>query len=289
LASLSAAAVAVTRGPGLAGCLLVGVEYAKALALRHGKPLVCVHHIGGHVWSPWLGRETDAWGNAADCATPFEPYVALIVSGGHSSLVHVRTPLNYETMGETLDDAAGEAYDKVAKLLGLGYPGGPLVDRIAGTGNPSAFDLPRPMMRSDAGFDFSFSGLKTAVARHVEEAERGGHAPLSREFVADMCASFQAAVIDVLLKKADLAMLRVRHRRLAVAGGVACNSGLRAAARARLSHYKVVFPAPEYCGDNAAMIAGLGFHVHRAGLNADDGFNAAPGLALAMGTTGWRD
>ncbi len=273
------AAIAVTRGPGLAGCLLVATEFAKGLSLRHGLPLVAVHHIAAHAWSPQLARESDAWGLDASASGSFEPYVALVASGGHSSLIEVRGPLDYDILGETMDDAVGEAYDKVAKLLGLGYPGGPLLDKLAQSGNPSAFGLPRPLMKGD-GLDFSFSGLKSAVARIVEDRIRHNQ-PTDEPFVADMSASFQAACVEVLLAKAARALKQTGLRRLALTGGVACNRGLRAAAASRLPGIRIAIPAPEFCTDNAAMIAGLGYWVHQQEGAVGMRLNAAPGLDLA--------
>ncbi len=275
-------AIAITAGPGLAGCLLVGVEFGKALALRHGKPLVAAHHIAGHLYSVYLGRERNAWGTETGAAPePCEPYVALVVSGGHSSLVLVRDFGKYEVLGETLDDAVGEAYDKVAKLLGLGYPGGPLMDKFAATGNATRFDLPRPLLHKGE-FNFSFSGLKTAVSREVEKfrAEHSDGAPLPDDFVADMAASFQAAAVEVLVEKAARAMKKHRVHRLAVTGGVACNRGLRAAVATRFPNAQIGIPAPEYCTDNAAMIAGVGFQLYQQGRRSDLALNATPGMGL---------
>jgi len=274
-------AIGVTRGPGLAGCLLVGTEFAKGLAMRFNIPLVSVHHIAAHAWSPQLARGVDAWG--ARQAADFEPYVALVASGGHSSLIEVRGPRDTTILGETMDDAVGEAYDKVAKLLGLGYPGGPMLDKLAQTGDAAAFDLPRPMLKGD-GLDFSFSGLKSAVARLVETRTRRGDA-LNGKVVADMAASFQRVCVDVLLAKAQRALEQTGLRRLALTGGVACNSGLRAAATERLPGVQVAIPSPEFCTDNAAMIAGLAYWVHESGDLADLGLNAAPGLEL--GALSW--
>ncbi|MEQ8819724.1 MAG: tRNA (adenosine(37)-N6)-threonylcarbamoyltransferase complex transferase subunit TsaD [Sumerlaeia bacterium] len=273
-------AIAVTRGPGLSGCLLVGTEYAKALALRHGKPLIAVHHIAGHIDSVNIGRTATAWGDPVEARAAFAPYVALVVSGGHSSLVHVRGPMDFLVLGETLDDAVGEAYDKVAKLLGLGYPGGPAMDRLAGEGHPQAFDLPRPMVHS-GDYNFSFSGLKTSVARTVEKhrAESGAR-ELAPRFLADLAASFQAACVDVLLRKAARALEETRVGRLAITGGVACNRGLRAEAARRFPKVQIAIPASEFCTDNAAMIAGLGGVLGGEGLRSGLGLNALPGLGL---------
>jgi N6-L-threonylcarbamoyladenine synthase len=269
-------ALAVTQGPGLAGCLLVGIEFGKALALRHGKPLVPVHHIAGHAYSVRIGRERDAWGQPVGAATPtpVEPYLALVVSGGHTSLLRVSGDGSHATLGVTMDDAVGEAYDKVAKLLGLGYPGGPILDRLATEGDATRFALPRPMMSGDH-LDFSFSGLKSAVARLVEERGR----PVAGE-LADLAASFQAACVDVLLGKTLHALEATGLRRLAIVGGVACNRGLRAAARERLRNIALAIPEPEYCTDNAAMIAGAGWHAARNANGSALDLNAEPSLAL---------
>ena len=272
-------AIAVTRGPGLAGCLLVGTEFAKGLALRFGLPVVCVHHIAAHAWSPQLHRGRDAWGASGESTSAFKPYLALVASGGHSSLIAVCGPLEYQTLGETMDDAVGEAYDKVAKLLGLGYPGGPLLDKLAQGGNPTAFEFPRPLMKGD-GLDFSFSGLKSAVARLIEDRTRRQEA-LEEQQIADVAASFQAACVDVLLTKASRALEQTGLRRLALTGGVACNRSLREAAPQRLKGIDLAIPDPEFCTDNAAMIAGLGYWVHESGGASGLGFNAAPGLELA--------
>ncbi|MDK2972604.1 MAG: tRNA N6-adenosine threonylcarbamoyltransferase [Candidatus Sumerlaeota bacterium] len=271
-------AIAVTQGPGLAGCLLVGLEFAKALAFRHGKPLIPVHHIAGHVYSVHIGRERDAWGEGTGSPPPdpLAPYLALVVSGGHSSLIHVRGAGDYVTLGETLDDAVGEAYDKVAKLLGLGYPGGPLLDRLAVNGDPARFDLPRPVL-NESHFHFSFSGLKTAVARLVEVR---GRESFGEQDLADLAASFQAACIDVLLAKSARALKATGLKRFAIAGGVACNSGLRAAARQRLAGTTLALPEPEFCTDNAAMIAGAGYLAARTRAGRDYGINAEPSLSL---------
>ncbi|MEO8376846.1 MAG: tRNA (adenosine(37)-N6)-threonylcarbamoyltransferase complex transferase subunit TsaD [Candidatus Sumerlaeota bacterium] len=282
-------AIAVTRGPGLIGCLLVGVEFAKGLAVARGIPLLSVQHIAGHLYSPFIGRERDAWGAAvADPAPPFEPYIGLAISGGHSSMVLVRGPLAFETLGETLDDAVGEAYDKIAKHIGLGYPGGPLVDKLAATGNARAFAFPRPMLNRD-DYDFSFSGLKSSFAREVEklggvDAIRGNETT-----IADLCASFQAACVDVLIEKCSRALRAHRLSRLAVVGGVACNRGLRAGLASRMKNITVALPDPEFCTDNAAMIAGAGYHVYTSGARSESTISAKVGLELAAGAAGWRE
>ena len=238
-------AIAVTDSPGLVGALLVGVQAARGLALASDLPLHGVHHMEGHLFSAFIG-------DAQREPTPFVPHLALLVSGGHTELVDVRGLGAYEILGATRDDAAGEAFDKVGKLLGLPYPGGPTIDRLATEGDPTAIDFPRAMLHSK-DFDFSFAGLKTAVATHVE---RVGH-PKSRAELADVCASFQAAIVDVLVAKACAARRTTGHERIHVVGGVAANSGLRASfARAAERDGFVFAAAPlRYCGDNAAMIA----------------------------------
>lgn len=237
-------AIAVTEGPGLSGALLVAVQMGRGLAFATGKPLYGVHHMEGHLWSAYLGDDD------LDPA-PFAPHVAMLVSGGHTELVEARAIGRYRVLGATRDDAAGEAYDKVAKLLGLGYPGGPIIDRLAAEGDPKAHAFPRAMIKQP-GFEFSFAGLKTAVLVHVEK-----HGPPdSRQALADVCASFQAAVSEVLVVKAARALERTGLKRLNIVGGVAANSGLRAAAMARgeADGFTVRVPPLRYCGDNAAMI-----------------------------------
>ncbi len=237
-------ALAVTEGPGLVGALLVGVQMARGLATARGLPLYGVHHMEGHIMSAFLGDDTRP-------AQPMSPHVALLVSGGHTELVDVAGLGRYEILGATRDDAAGEAYDKVAKLLGLGYPGGPVIDRLAAEGDPTAVSFPRAMADRPT-LDFSFSGLKTAVRVHVD---RGGM-PDSRSALADLCASFQAAVVDVLVLKARRALERTGRDRLHIVGGVAANRGLRAAAQQAATDAGFSFEAVplRYCGDNAAMI-----------------------------------
>lgn len=280
-------AIAVTRGPGLIGCLLVGVEFAKALSSAHGIPLVGVQHVAGHLYSPWIGREKDAWGQPVGEAATFQPYIGLAVSGGHSSMVLAEGPLTFRTLGETLDDAVGEAYDKIAKLVRLGYPGGPIVDRMAATGNAEAFALPRPML-TQPGYDFSFSGLKTAFAREVEKLG-GPDAVAGKEaLLADLCASFQAACIDVLLGRAKKALRDHRVSRLAIVGGVACNRGLRAAIAGKLPRTTVAIPHPEFCTDNAAMIAGAGYPAFLAQCRSTPALNATAQLDLSAGAGKWQ-
>jgi N6-L-threonylcarbamoyladenine synthase len=356
--------IAATRGPGLVGSLLVGLEFAKSLAFARNVPLVAVHHIAAHLYSPFLRQHPAAYAihslaertpasitGSTDqpCSIsastiknrkseienrksnlqppkskiqntrvplPRYPYLGLAISGGHTSLTRVEWPGRYRTLGETRDDAVGEAYDKVAKLLGLGYPGGPILDALAREGNPRAIRFPRPLAHEDT-LDFSFSGLKTAVLHHVEKV---GLETLrcDRARLCDLAASFQAAVIDSLLDKTVIALRREQLDRLAVVGGVACNAGLRQALNAlwrgarspqpsalspqpsvlstqysalstphsafRIPHSafrRLWLPLPALCTDNAAMIAGLGYHLFRTGYSDNDlALNADPGWVL---------
>lgn len=247
-------AIAVTRGPGLVGSLLAGFETAKTLGFAHGKPVLAVHHVAAHVHSPFVSGP--AAGGEGFLPEGFAyPYLALAVSGGHSSLILAEAPERMRTTGRTRDDAAGEAYDKVARLLGLPYPGGPIVDRLAAQGDPKAFKFTRPRFKQGE-FDFSFSGIKAAVARLVETEGPEAFAEGSQQ-LADLCASFQGTVVDILLDTASRALKRWHLKRLAIVGGVACNRGLRAAAAERMRGIDVVFPPPKLCTDNAAMIGAL--------------------------------
>ena len=253
-------AVAVTYEPGLIGSLLVGLMAAKTLAWVWGKPLVGVNHVYAH-----------AYAAALDEAPLDYPAVALICSGGHTALYHCRSPIEMELIGSTIDDAAGEAFDKVANILHLGYPGGPVIDRIAREGNPQAVDFPRSLLAGQS-LDFSFSGIKTAVLYHVQGVP-GAHrdvAPrpeLTPQQVADIAASFQAAVVETLVIKLRRAAKQVKARTLILGGGVAANSALRAAVTdlAAKLHLPLRLPAMRYCMDNAAMVAGLGYHYLKAG------------------------
>ena len=257
--------VVVTRGPGLVGALLVGLSTAKALAFARRIPLVGVHHMEGHILAPLLEQEL------------LFPYLALAVSGGHTHLYRVDGVGRYRTLGRTLDDASGEAFDKVAKLLGLPYPGGVVIDRLAAKGNPAAIAFPRPLLQQD-NCDFSFSGIKTAVLNYVQKQS----APLSASHLEDLAASFQAAVVEVLCRKTLRAARAEGLVRVVVAGGVACNSGLRAGMgeMAAAEGLRVVFPSPGLCGDNAAMLGVAGdwylSHGHQAPLD----LNALAGWPL---------
>ncbi|MEI8255683.1 MAG: tRNA (adenosine(37)-N6)-threonylcarbamoyltransferase complex transferase subunit TsaD [Deltaproteobacteria bacterium] len=243
-------AIAVTNGPGLVGALLVGVQAAKGIAYARGLPLVGVNHLAGHLLAPFLDRPL-ALGDR-----PVFPFVALLASGGHTSLYRADGPLEITELGATRDDAAGEAFDKVAKLCGLGYPGGPAIDRLAATGNPEAVKLPRPLNQR-ASLEFSFSGLKTAVATHV--AKRGGP-PRAGEGLEDLAASVQAAIVDTLVRKLMAAVARERVAHAVISGGVAANRGLRAAAQAACTKAGIALHVPPAmsCTDNAAMIAYAG-------------------------------
>ncbi len=234
-------AIAYTQGPGLAGALLVGSAFAEALGFALGKPTLPVHHLEGHLLSPLLSADPPAF-----------PFVALLVSGGHTQLMRVTGVGAYELLGETLDDAAGEAFDKSAKLLGLPYPGGALLSRLAEGGRPGAYELPRPMLHS-GDLNFSFSGLKTAVLTLVrEQGENPGEG-----FKADAARAFQDAIVEVLVKKALKALKQTGLKQLVVAGGVGANRQLRAALdeAARRRHWRVYYPELEFCTDNGAMIA----------------------------------
>jgi N6-L-threonylcarbamoyladenine synthase len=270
-------AVAVTQGPGLVGSLLVGVSFAKAAAAAAGVPLVAVHHLAGHIESLVLQNGE----------LPL-PSVVLVVSGGHTSLYLVETPGRYQLLSRTRDDAAGEAYDKVAKLLGLGYPGGPVIDRLAREGNDRAIALPTtrlthadrnaPELKGD--LDFSFSGLKTAVLRYVKGRRETG--PLSERDVADVCATFQRVVVTVLLDRLFDAARRHQAKSVGIAGGVSANSRLRAELEARGGRRELpVFqPSVALSTDNAAMIAAAGLRKLREGHVAPADLNADPALAL---------
>jgi N6-L-threonylcarbamoyladenine synthase len=258
--------IAVTHGPGLVGSLLVGCSMAKALAWVRRLPLVGVNHLEGHIFAAFLADDP-----------PEYPFVALVVSGGHTALYHAPAPLRYALVGQTRDDAAGEAFDKVAKLLGLGFPGGPVVQRIAERGDPAALPLPLARM-SDGGADFSFSGIKTAVSLHVKR-----HGPLAPGEVADVAASFQAAVVRALVRPTVRAALRLGVPRIVLTGGVAANGPLRAALAAEAASHglRLHIPPPRLCTDNAAMITAAGAARLAAGERADMTLNAVPDLALA--------
>ncbi len=251
-------AVAVTRGPGLAGSLLVGLNMAKGLALARGLPLIGINHLEGHIYSLWL----------SDVAHEVEfPLLALIVSGGHTELILVKRHLQYQRLGGTVDDAAGEAFDKVGRLLGLPYPGGPRVEEAARGGNPEAFDFPRAWM--DDSWDFSFSGLKTAVMRAVKqrfpEWDTGRDTTSVDLPVADLAASFQAAIIEVLTEKSVQAAEKHKVKAVLISGGVSANQALCTAISGRAGDMAVYYPPKQLCTDNAAMIAAAGYQHYQAG------------------------
>jgi N6-L-threonylcarbamoyladenine synthase len=262
-------AIAVTAGPGLVGALLVGVETAKALAFALGKPLVAVNHLGGHLAAAFLEH-------APPHAPPTYPHLALLVSGGHTALIRIDAPGATRLLGATRDDAAGEAFDKVGKMLGLGYPGGVAIDKLAATGDPRAVALPRALAGRD-DLDFSFSGLKTAVATLLARREL----PRDQE-LNDFCASFQAAVVDVLVRKSRRAREKEGLSALVVCGGVAANRGLRAALAVAAAEdgFALHIPPPKYCTDNAAMIAAAGTQLLARGVLAGLDLSVDPGLPL---------
>lgn len=259
-------AIAVTYGPGLVGALLVGVSAAKSIAFAKNKPLVGVHHIEGHISANYIEN------------TELEPpFICLVVSGGHSHLVVVEDYGKYKILGRTRDDAAGEAFDKVARAIGLGYPGGPKIDRISKEGNPDAIHFPRAKVEGEE-YDFSFSGLKSAVLNYLNQCSMKGEEVVT----ADVAASFQKAVIDVLVDHSMDAVKKYGLKKFAIAGGVASNSSLRAAFEKRCAEEGIEFfhPSPIYCTDNAAMIGVAGYYEFINGTRHGYDLNAVPALKL---------
>lgn len=259
-------AIAVTYGPGLVGALLVGVSTAKSISFATGIPLVGVHHIEGHISANYIeNKELEP------------PFVCLVVSGGHSHLVVVKDYGEYEILGRTRDDAAGEAFDKVARAIGLGYPGGPKIDKVAKQGNPEAIHFPRAKV-AQAEYDFSFSGLKSAVLNYLNSCEMKGETVDQ----ADVAASFQKAVVDVLVDHSMEALRKCGYKKFAIAGGVASNSALRAAFEEACTKENIEFyhPSPIYCTDNAAMIGAAGYYEFLKGVRSGYDLNAVPGLRL---------
>lgn len=255
--------ICATRGPGLIGALLVGLTAARGLALANHKPFVGVNHIRGHICANYLThRELEP------------PFVGLIVSGGHSYLIHVTDYVDFTLYGKTRDDAAGEAFDKVARAMGIGYPGGPVIDKLAKKGKET-YELPRVMLEPDS-YDFSFSGLKTAVLNELNQAKQKGEAIR----VADMAASFQAAVIDVLVEKSFRLAKELGEKTIVLAGGVSANSALRAAmeSRGEREGVTIYYPDPVLCTDNAAMIASVGYYSYLKGEEGE--VYADPNLGL---------
>lgn len=265
-------AIAVTYGPGLPGSLLVGLNFAKGAALGKGLPLVPVNHLEAHLYAHWLHTDNAPDGGALDDAEAF-PVLALIVSGGHTELILMHDHGHYTYLGGTLDDAAGEAFDKVARLLELGYPGGPAIEQAARQGNARAFDFPRAWLRGT--YDFSFSGLKTAVLRMMQRF----NGPRPPRFVADMAAAFQAAVVEVLAEKTAQAAKANDVQAVLLSGGVSANTSLRTATRARVEVPVHTLPLI-LCTDNAAMIAAAGTYRYRAGVRAGWDLDIEPGLRL---------
>ena len=259
--------IGVTYGPGLIGSLLIGVECAKTIALVTGKPLVPVHHIAGHIYA-----------NNLTSRLKF-PLIALVVSGGHTDLVYMKEDYSFERIGSTLDDAVGEAYDKVAKILGLDYPGGPIVDKLAKVGQDT-YNLPYPL--DDQSYNFSFSGIKSAVVNLVHnEKQRGNEIKIE-----DMCTSFQNRVVSILTKKTKKALKEYGVTNLIVAGGVAANKGLRESLTnmAEENEIKLSIPDFKYCTDNAAMIGAAAYYAHQKGIIADLNLNAKATDSLYQGT-----
>jgi N6-L-threonylcarbamoyladenine synthase len=259
-------AIAVTYGPGLVGALLVGVSEAKAISFATGLPLVGVHHISGHISANYIEhRELEP------------PFVCLVASGGHSHLVVVKDYGEYEIIGRTRDDAAGEAFDKVARAIGLGYPGGPKIDRLAREGDPNAIPFPRAKVAENE-YDFSFSGLKSAVLNYLNSCQMKGE-EVNR---ADVAASFQKAVTDVLVEHSLHAVKQYGFKKFAIAGGVASNSSLRAAfeKECRERHIEFYHPSPALCTDNAAMIGAAGYYEYQRGVRHGYDLNAVPNLKL---------
>lgn len=259
-------AIAVTYGPGLVGPLLVGVSAAKALAYAKNKPLVGVNHIEGHIAANYIENEK---------LKP--PFMCMVASGGHSHLVYVKDYNKFEIVGRTRDDAAGEAFDKVARAIGLGYPGGPKIDKLAKEGNPSAIDFPRAFM-ADAPYDFSFSGLKSAVLNYLNGCEM----KKTEINKADVAASFQQSVIDVITDNSVRAAKDYGCVKLALAGGVASNTSLRQSMidRCKKEEIEFYYPSPVYCTDNAAMIGVAGYHEYVAGTRHGLDLNAVPNLKI---------
>ncbi len=250
-------AIAVTEGPGLMGSLLVGLCFAKGLAIQWNKPVVGVNHIDAHIYATFIDEQ------------PQLPFVSLVVSGGHTQIFHVTRPLRHTLMGQTRDDAAGEAFDKIGKLLGLAYPAGPEIDRLAREGNPDFYDFPRAMMKK--GLDFSFSGLKTSVLYYLQDIPEQDRAAFVGENLNDLCASISAAITDVLIHKLRQAVRKTGVKSVIIAGGVSANSMLREKARTMAKELgtSLHIPHPKYCTDNAAMIAVTGWFKLQEGMLDD--------------------
>jgi len=298
-------AIAVTEGPGLIGSLIVGVNTARALALQTGKPLIAVHHTEGHIYANWLHKGVSTY-KAGPCNTtrsglvsePEFPLVCLTVSGGHTNLIYMASHLDYQIIGETIDDAAGEAFDKVAKLLGLGYPGGPLVSKQAESGHTEAFSFPRVdltpdptrdgsgfLVRPDESLDFSYSGLKTAVLRAVKQSTGNGERKLTQSQINDLSASFEAAATDMLTRNLERAIKRYKPVSVLLSGGVAANTVLRHKIGTLIENaypkIKYYYPPINCCTDNAAMIAAAA-HFHALKGDYTDPQNLIPDPNLKL-------
>lgn len=263
-------AIAVTRGPGLAGSLVVGVNAAKGLALASGKPLIGVNHLEGHIYSAWLvGADEEMFDE------PAFPLIVLLVSGGHSEIVYVQDHLQYERLGGTIDDAAGEAFDKSARLIGLPYPGGPSIQNAAGSGNAASFRFPKARLENP--YDFSFSGLKTAVLRKVNELKAENPEELP---VADLAASFQRTVAETLFNRTIDAAREKKVKSIVVAGGVSANSEVRSCFESQ-KEFSAFIPRLKYCTDNAAMIGAAGYQRFIHGLTEELDFDVLPTWPLS--------
>jgi N6-L-threonylcarbamoyladenine synthase len=261
--------IAVTQGPGLVGSLLVGLSFAKSIAFATGLPFIGVNHIEAHLSAIFLERNP-----------PKFPFIGLVVSGGHTSLFRMDGFGKFRRLGQTRDDAAGEAFDKVAKLLGLGYPGGPIIDELSKSGNPKAIRFPRPVLSKNS-LDFSFSGLKTAVVNYVKShPEPSGGYP--EDLIKDIVASFQEAAVDVLLKKTLQAAQHQGLKRIVLSGGVAANQRLRERMQeeALQQRLKVYLPSPSFCTDNAAMVGVVGYEYLKQGIRSPLSLNAFSNLPL---------
>ena len=272
--------IAVTQGPGLIGSLLVGVSFAKAMAYSIGKPLVAVNHIEGHIFSAFIENRDIEY-----------PFLALTVSGGHTSLIYSQKPGRYQSIGRTRDDAAGEALDKLAKFLGLGYPGGPIIDRLSGDGDPGSFSFSIPKI-SDGSLDFSFSGFKTAALRHIQKSGIQPRRPGRKvsQVILNLVSSYQRAIVNTLVRQTRKAQDRLRAKSILLVGGVACNSLLRKTFRKAFgeesiqpsghARTRVYCPSPALTTDNGAMIAAAGSRMFRSSARMDLELNASADLRL---------
>jgi N6-L-threonylcarbamoyladenine synthase len=261
-------AVAFTKGPGLLGSLVVGTSFAKSFALAKNIPLIDVNHMHGHILAHFITNN--------DYKTPSFPFLCLTISGGHTQIVLVKNHLEMEIIGSTIDDAAGEAFDKTAKLLGFPYPGGPLIDKYAKDGNPLAFEFARPQIKE---YDYSFSGLKTSILYFLQQKERE-HPGFTKDNLHDICASVQHTIIEILFKKLTKASKDLKINQIAIAGGVSANSGIRSKLKELGEKYKwdTYIPEFQYCTDNAGMIAITGHYMYKLGLFTDQSVSAGARL-----------